>query len=254
MTEVQDTMRLISIQSGVSYGDINRGQLTKLGTPKVFKATSAISKSELMFETKPGITLPELSAQIHTMARDGLDLVVIDYLGLMGDAVDNIPGVPGVGAKTASKLLKEFGSMDGIYENIDKLKGKLREKIEDTKEQAYLSKHLATIITDVPVEFDEESLLKAEPNKEKINQLFTELEFRTLSKRVFKETMSAPVSVQGDLFASSSTAGTVSPLVAQKEETLVELKTISTTNHDYQLIDSQEKRQKLIGELEKKIT
>lgn len=213
----------------------------------------AVTEKTLMFKPARGGNPPEVMGPAEVCEKFGLDRTeqIIDYLGLMGDAVDNIPGVPGVGAKTASKLLKEFGSMDGIYENIDKLKGKLREKIEDNKEQAYLSKHLATIITDVPVEFDEESLLKAEPNKEKINQLFTELEFRTLSKRVFKEKMSAPVSVQGDLFASSSTAGTVSPVVAQKEETLVELKTISTTNHDYQLIDSQEKRQKLIAELEK---
>lgn len=104
-----------------------------------------------------------------------------------------------------------------------------------------MSKHLATIIIDVPVEFNQESLLREEPNKERINQLFTELEFRMLSKRVFKETMSAPVSLQGDLFASSSSATNSSPLVALKEETLVEMKTISTTDHEYQLIDSQEK-------------
>ncbi|MFT6177313.1 MAG: DNA polymerase-1 [Bacteroidia bacterium] len=169
----------------------------------------------------------------------------------MGDAVDNIPGVPGVGAKTASKLLKEFGSMDGIYENTDKLKGKLREKIEDNKEQAYMSKHLATIIIDVPVEFNEESLTRAEPNKEKINQLFTELEFRALSKRVFKETMSAPVPLQGDLFSSGGSTASASPLAPQKEEIIVEMKTISTTDHEYQLTDSQEKRKILIAELEK---
>ena len=213
----------------------------------------AVTEKTLMFKPARGGNPPEIMGPKEVCEKFGLDRTeqIIDYLGLMGDAVDNIPGVPGVGAKTASKLLKEFGSMDGIYENTDKLKGKLREKIEDNKEQAYMSKHLATIIIDVPVEFNQESLLREEPNKERINQLFTELEFRMLSKRVFKETMSAPVSLQGDLFASSSSATNSSPLVALKEETLVEMKTISTTDHEYQLIDRQEKRKILIAELEK---
>ena len=213
----------------------------------------AVTEKTLMFKPARGGNPPEIMGPKEVCEKFGLDRTeqIIDYLGLMGDAVDNIPGVPGVGAKTASKLLKEFGSMDGIYENTDKLKGKLREKIEDNKEQAYMSKHLATIIIDVPVEFNQESLLREEPNNERINPLFTELEFRMLSKRVFKETMSAPVSLQGDLFASSSSATNSSPLVALKEETLVEMKTISTTDHEYQLIDSQEKRKILIAELEK---
>ena len=213
----------------------------------------AVTEKTLMFKPARGGNPPEIMGPKEVCEKFGLDRTeqIIDYLGLMGDAVDNIPGVPGVGAKTASKLLKEFGSMDGIYANTDKLKGKLREKIEDNKEQAYMSKHLATIIIDVPVEFNQESLLREEPNKERINQLFTELEFKILSKRVFKETMSAPVSLQGDLFASSSSATNSSPLVALKEETLVEMKTISTTDHEYQLIDSQEKRKILIAELEK---
>ena len=213
----------------------------------------AVTEKTLMFKPARGGNPPEIMGPKEVCEKFGLDRTeqIIDYLGLMGDAVDNIPGVPGVGAKTASKLLKEFGSMDGIYANTDKLKGKLREKIEDNKEQAYMSKHLATIIIDVPVEFNQESLLREEPNKERINQLFTELEFKMLSKRVFKETMSAPVSLQGDLFASSSSATNSSPLVALKEETLVKMKTISTTDHENQLIDSQEKRKILIAELEK---
>ena len=212
----------------------------------------AVTEKILMFKPARGGNPPEIMGPAEVCEKFGLDRTeqIIDYLGLMGDAVDNIPGVPGVGAKTASKLLKEFGSMDGIYENTDKIKGKLREKIEDNKEQAYMSKHLATIITDVPVEFSEKSLTREEPNKERINELFTELEFRTLSKRVFKDTMSAPVSVQGDLFAPSSSAG-ASTVIPQKEETLVELKTISTTEHSYQLIDNEIKRKKLISELEK---
>ena len=87
---------------------------------------------------------------------------VIDYLGMMGDSVDNIPGLPGVGDKTAKKFLKEYGSLEGLIENIEHLKGKLKEKIEDNKELGFLSKKLATIITNVPVEFELEDLkLKA---------------------------------------------------------------------------------------------
>ena len=227
------------------------GYITYMMTPdKDFG--QAVTEKILMFKPSRGGNPPEVMGPKEVCQKFGLHRTeqIIDYLGLMGDAVDNIPGVPGVGAKTASKLLLEFGSMDGIYENIDKVKGKLAENLITFKDQAYLSKSLATIITDVPVEFNEESLLREEPNKERINQLFTELEFRTLTKRVFQETMSAPVSVQGDLFSSSSSAASSSPLLPNKTETLVVLKNIDSTKHDYQLIDSQEKRKILISELE----
>ena len=227
------------------------GYITYMMTPdKDFG--QAVTEKILMFKPSRGGNPPEVMGPKEVCQKFGLHRTeqIIDYLGLMGDAVDNIPGVPGVGAKTASKLLLEFGSMDGIYENIDKVKGKLAENLITFKDQAYLSKSLATIITDVPVEFNEESLLREEPNKERINQLFTELEFRTLTKRVFQETMSAPVSVQGDLFSSSSSAASSLPLLPNKTETLVVLKNIDSTKHDYQLIDSQEKRKILISELE----
>ncbi len=227
------------------------GYITYMMTPdKDFG--QAVTEKILMFKPSRGGNPPEVMGPKEVCQKFGLHRTeqIIDYLGLMGDAVDNIPGVPGVGAKTASKLLLEFGSMDGIYENIDKVKGKLAENLITFKDQAYLSKSLATIITDVPVEFNEESLLREEPNKERINQLFTELEFRTLTKRVFQETMSAPVSVQGDLFSSSSSAASSSPLLPNKTETLVVLKNIDSNKHDYQLIDSQEKRKIVISELE----
>lgn len=210
----------------------------------------AVTDKILMFKPARGGNPPEIWGPAEVCEKFGLNRTeqIIDYLGMMGDKVDNIPGVPGVGAKTASKLLKEYGSMDGIYENVGKIKGKLGEKIAENKEQAYLSRHLATIITDVPVEFDEKSLTRDEPDKEKINQLFTALEFRTLSKRVFKEEMTAPISVQGDLFASSSAH--VSSQV-QKKETLVPLGDISNTDHTYELVSDFESRQKLIAELEK---
>lgn len=108
---------------------------------------------------------------------------VIDILGLMGDAVDNIPGIAGVGQKTACKLLTEWGSLENVLENADNIKGALGEKIRKGREDAIMSKKLATIITDVPVEFHEEDFRLKEWNKEILKEIFTELEFRTVGKR-----------------------------------------------------------------------
>tara|TARA_B100000282_G_scaffold93548_2_gene65891 strand:+ start:146 stop:2782 length:2637 start_codon:yes stop_codon:yes gene_type:complete len=107
---------------------------------------------------------------------------VIDYLGMMGDSVDNIPGLPGVGDKTAKKFLKEYGSLEGLIENIEHLKGKLKEKIEDNKELGFLSKKLATIITNVPVEIELEDLKLKTPNNSEITKIFSELEFKRLTE------------------------------------------------------------------------
>ena len=209
----------------------------------------AVTENILIFKPARGGNAPEIMGPEEVCKKFGLNETkqIIDYLGMMGDAVDNIPGIPGVGAKTASKLLLEYGSMESLYENTDKIKGKLREKIENNKEQAFLSKHLAKIITDVPVTFDETDLLRSDPNKEEINKLFKELEFRTLTKRVFSETMSEPKTVQGDLFSSSIQ----NPITLKSSTQNPEFNTIETTKHDYQLVDNQEKRNLLISKLEK---
>ena len=112
---------------------------------------------------------------------------VIDILGLMGDAVDNIPGIKGVGEKTAAKLLKEYDTLENVLANADNIKGSLGEKVRAGKESAIMSKKLATIITNVPCEFHEENFKMSEWNKEKLIEIFTELEFRTLAKRVLGE-------------------------------------------------------------------
>lgn len=125
---------------------------------------------------------------------------VIDILGLMGDAVDNIPGIKGVGEKTAAKLLKEFDTLENVLLNADSIKGSLGEKVRNGKEDAIMSKMLATIITDVPVEFNEENFKLTEWNKPVLQEVFEELEFRTLSKRLFTET--AKVEEQKDLFGN----------------------------------------------------
>ena len=175
---------------------------------------------------------------------------VIDILGLWGDAADNIPGVPGVGEKTAKKFVGLYGSVEGLYENTHELKGKMKEKVEANEEQALLSKMLATIIIDSPIEFDAESLKVEEPNAEKIKEVFAELEFRRLTERVLGEpasttTATAPKpSAQMDMFSDAA------PLTAKPEPVqTVQFNTIENTNHTYTLIDTKEKRAGLIQEL-----
>jgi DNA polymerase I len=154
---------------------------------------------------------------------------VRDMLGLMGDAVDNIPGIPGIGQKTAVKLLKEFGTVEGLIANVDKLKGKQRENVENFAQQGILSKELATIKIDVPVDFIDEDLKYDGIDEEKLRAIFTELEFRTLAARIFKEpsakkaTISAPA--QMDLFGAPAAAATSSISITDEssEEEQVEL-------------------------------
>ena len=165
-------------------------------------------------------------------------LQVIDILGLWGDAVDNIPGIPGIGEKTAKKLIQEFGSIENLVQNTDKLKGKLQQNVITFTEQGLISKKLATIILDVPVEFDEKALQLDSPNKEVLESLFAELEFRTLGKRVFGEdfTISEPnQSNQMDLFTQHETNATV--LIAEVQQESIPLNTLASTEHSYELVD-----------------
>ncbi len=112
---------------------------------------------------------------------------VIDILALMGDTADNIPGAPGVGPKTAMKLISEYGSVEELFRNTDNLKGKLKEIIENNREQIELSKKLATIELNVPVELKEDELILETPDREKLKELFNELEFRTIAAEVLSE-------------------------------------------------------------------
>lgn len=182
-------------------------------------------------------------------------LQVIDILGLWGDAVDNIPGVPGVGEKTSKLLIKQYGSIENIIANAHELKGKLRENVENFAEQAMVSKKLATIILNVPVNFDENALLLEEPSRELLEPLFSELEFRTIGRRVFGEDFNVAdangqVSSQFDLFGNTAIQpeSTTKVFVATPEmfEEAREVKTIENTPHDYKLVDSPESRMALI--------
>lgn len=173
---------------------------------------------------------------------------VIDYLGLMGDAVDNIPGVPGVGPKTAATLLQQYGSMENIYEHTHELKGKLRERIEENKEQAFISKKLATILIDAPVEFDMRSLVLDEPDKDRIREIFNELEFRTLFRRVLgEEPQQIASGGQQSLFPAMSTPAKAaeSAAVEVKIET-ADLQDINSVQHEYILVNDAAARSELL--------
>ena len=178
---------------------------------------------------------------------------VIDILGLWGDAVDNIPGIPGIGEKTAKKLVQEFGSVEGIIANADKLKGKMRENVENFAEQGLISKKLATILLDVPIEFDEKSLELEDPNKELLEPLFAELEFRTLGKRVFGEDFSIlekNISTNGqmDLFATTATV-TTTEIITEITVDNGPINNIHNTAHEYILADTKEKQEELAKQL-----
>jgi DNA polymerase-1 len=193
-------------------------------------------------------------------------LQVIDFLGMMGDSSDNIPGLPGVGEKTAKKFLAQFGSMENLLENTDQLKGKMKEKVEAAKELGLLSKKLATIMLDVPVTFNAKDFTLDQPDIEKVTEIFNELEFRNLLTNFLKTfaeenaqkvnsventtdeksttKKSAPI-VEGqfDLFAAPGT-GSVT-----EAQTASGFKNILNTNHFYQHIDSPFSRKLLIDKL-----
>ncbi|RAI98700.1 DNA polymerase I [Chitinophaga skermanii] len=187
---------------------------------------------------------------------------VIDILGLMGDAVDNIPGIAGVGEKTAMKLLAEYDTLEGVLENAANIKGKLGEKVLAGKEAAILSKKLATIITNVPVEFHEENYCIKAMNKEVLSEVFAELEFRALAKRILGEgftdssiTPSAPTAVQQDLFGNPvATTAAPAAAVATNDEPaeqigLVADKNIDNTPHSYHLVGTPEEHVELLQQL-----
>ncbi|MEO5562535.1 MAG: DNA polymerase I [Chitinophagaceae bacterium] len=195
---------------------------------------------------------------------------VIDILGLMGDAVDNIPGIAGVGEKTAAKLLAEFGTLEQVLANADKIKGAMGEKVKKGREDAILSKKLATIITRVPVEFHEENFRLKDWNKEQLQEIFNELEFKTLGKRLLGEEFSIatsskgvvekeiPQGVQTDLFGNIVETAPVSKNEESSEaspgggglEGAAE-KNINNTPHKYEAVETDAAIKKLVTELKK---
>ena len=164
---------------------------------------------------------------------------IIDLLGLMGDASDNIPGVPGIGPKTAQKLIKEYGSTENLLKNTDKLKGKQKENVEANKDQALLSKDLATIIIDCPIEVTWDELVVSQRDDEAIKQLFTDFEFRTLTKRLFGE--------------ETARNADFSPPQSTESDTIFDtFKTIKEVPHTYHLANTPALQKTLFAELAEK--
>ena len=160
---------------------------------------------------------------------------VIDLLALMGDSADNFPGCPGVGEKTAVKLINEFGSVEALIERSSEIKGKLREKVEEHVDDIKMSYFLATIKTDVPIDLDMENLKLVEPNEDELGRLLTELEMKSFADRVLKKSKKPqmPVNGQLDLFAEFPTDG-----ASLSENSSFE--TVKTVAHDYKLVDNEE--------------
>ena len=205
---------------------------------------------EHTFMLKPGRGNgePELLNVKKILEQWGIEKVeqVIDILGLAGDTADNIPGIPGVGPKTAEKLIAQFGSIENLLENTDQLKGKQKEKVEDNKHTALLSKRLVTIKCDVPVKEKPEELLIGERNDDQLKILFSELEFKSLIKRLFGESptptsvaVAAATEGQGDLFEFAAAAK------PEMLEPLPQFKTIKDVKHKYHLVTTAAERNEL---------
>ena len=193
---------------------------------------------------------------------------VVDILGLMGDQVDNIPGIPGIGEKTAAKLLAEYGTLEKVIENADSIKGSLGEKIRNGKDLAIMSKKLATIITDVPVQFHEEDFKIRECNRDALKEIFLELEFKALGKRVlgddFADSAPAvqkkgiekvqPQGVQTDLFGSvvenfKAQTNDIADTDFEAVNDIIAEKNINNTPHSYHLVQSDDEIQQLVKTL-----
>ena len=170
---------------------------------------------------------------------------VIDMLGLQGDSVDNIPGVPGIGPKTASKLLAKFHSVEELVDSTDQLKGKQKERLEEHREQALLSKKLAVINTEAPIQFDATRYQIDPPDKDRLAEIFKELEFRTLSKQILGEDKVPESGAQGDLFSQGGGTANVKAPPAHS----VADKNIGNTEHQYHLVDTEEKQAELLQKL-----
>jgi len=209
-----------------------------------------VSENIFMFKPGRGGNPPEIMGVKEVCEKFEVTnpMQVIDILGLWGDAADNIPGIPGIGEKTAKTLIQKYGSMEAIFENVEDLKGKQKENVINFQQQGLISKKLATIIVDLEVEFNEEHLIMCDVDTEKVKDIFTELEFRNLARRVIGEeivvtahpTSNSGESAQLDLF------GMQSMLVEQDPTPTTEYKTIATEKPSYHLIKNPEERKELL--------
>jgi DNA polymerase-1 len=223
-----------------------RGFITYMMTPDKDYA-QLVSPQTFIYKPGRGGNPPEILGVKEVCDKFEVTnpLQVIDILGLWGDASDNIPGIPGIGEKTAKVLVAKYGSMEGLFANAHELKGKQKENVENFQQQGLMSKSLATIILDVPVEFDEKDLEVCPVNADAIRDIFTELEFRTLAKRIIGEEIvvtqnTSKEEAQLDLF------GMQSMLEPQEAAPTASYKTIATEKPSYHLITSAEERKELL--------
>ena len=230
--EADDVIGTLATEAG------RRGIPTYMMTPDKDYG-QLVSDCVFMYRPKYGDHEFEVMGVDAVKAKFNIDspAQVIDMLGLMGDTADNIPGCPGVGEKTAQKLIAQFGSIEQMLEHTDQLKGALKQKIENNREQILFSKFLATIKTDVPVALDMEALKRESPNEEELRRLFEELEFRSLLDRVLKVEKKAapsPTPVSGDLFGFFAAEDT-------EDSKNSNLSSLESLDYDYQLIDTEDK-------------
>lgn len=228
--EADDVIGTLATEAG------KRGITTYMMTPDKDYG-QLVSENVFMYRPKYGDKEFEVMGVKEIKAKFDIESPsqVIDMLGLMGDTADNIPGCPGVGEKTAQKLIAQFGSIENLLANTDQLKGAIKTKVENNREQITFSKFLATIKTDVPISLDMEALKREQPDEEELRKIFEELEFRTLLDRILKteKKITAPTaSPQSDLFGFFENTG------EQKNSNLTRLEEL---NYDYQLIDSENK-------------
>ena len=234
--EADDVIGTLATEAG------KRGIRTYMMTPDKDYG-QLVSENVFMYRPKYGDKEFDVMGVNEVKAKFNIEspAQVIDMLGLMGDSSDNIPGCPGVGEKTAQKLISQFGSIENLLENTSQLTGAVKTKVESNIEKIRFSKFLATIKTDVPIELDMEQLKRETPDEEKLRSIFEELEFRTLLDRVFKNEKKAPVKTvpandafQGDLFGFFADDNTEE----QKNSSLRRLEDLS---YDYQLLDNEDK-------------
>ena len=234
--EADDVIGTLATEAG------KRGITTYMMTPDKDYG-QLVSENVFMYRPKYGDKEFDVMGVEEVKAKFNIEspAQVIDMLGLMGDSSDNIPGCPGVGEKTAQKLISEFGSIENLLEHTDQLKGAIKTKVESNVEKIKFSKFLATIKIDVPVELDMDSLKRETPDEEKLRSIFEELEFRTLLERVFKSDKKPSAkpapdkkSFQGDLFGFFADDNT-------EEQKNSSLKRLEDMPYNYQLIDTEDK-------------
>ena len=235
--EADDVIGTLATEAG------RRGITTYMMTPDKDYG-QLVSDNVFMYRPKYGDKEFEVMGIAEVKAKFDIQspAQVIDMLGLMGDTADNIPGCPGVGEKTAQKLIAQFGSIESLLEHTDQLKGAIKTKVETNRKQILFSKFLATIKTDVPISLDMDRLKREEPDKEELKRIFEDLEFRSLLDRVLgtdKKTAAPPPSAQGDLFGFFAPESTEAP----ENSNLTRLQDLT---YDYQLIDTEEKIEQLL--------